>query len=237
MPVPYGSGIMHKENQFEEMSDNFDKFSKLRQDYDQGSLSKKSVLPNPFDQFEKWYEEASRSTIKEPNAMVLSTSGGNGRASSRMVLLKGFDEKGFLFYSNYRSRKGQEMAVNPYVSALFFWDVLEQQIRIEGTVERLSAEESDAYFKLRPRKSQIGAVASAQSEVLASREQLEEKFDQIAADYPEEQQEIPRPEHWGGYRISPYYFEFWQGRRSRLHDRICFNQRPDGIWSVARLSP
>ncbi len=219
------------------MTEKINKLSQLRQDYTKGSLGIKSVLPDPFEQFSKWYEEASDSSIKEPNAVVLTTCTTDGIPSSRVILMKDFGPEGLTFYTNYLSRKGREMEQNPNVSLLFFWDVLERQVRLEGRAERLTSEESDKYFKIRPRKSKLGALASEQSQTLSGREKLEERFEALSGQYPEENSEIPRPEYWGGYRVKLHYFEFWQGRESRLHDRICFNQRPDGIWSISRLSP
>jgi len=206
----------------------------LRKEYSLKNLTKKDVNPDPFKQFGIWYDEAFESITGEPNAMVLSTSGADGNPSSRVVLLKGFSDDGFVFYTNYSSRKGNNLAENPFAALLFFWGELERQIRIEGSVEKISKEESLKYFSSRPRLSQIGALASEQSKPVANRAVLEEKFHNLDKEF--EGNEIPLPEHWGGYLVKPEYFEFWQGRRSRLHDRISYRME-SGIWKIERLSP
>ncbi len=207
---------------------------KIRQEYTQHSLDESEVDKNPFKQFKLWFQEAIDSQVKEPNAMSLATVDGSGRPHNRIVLLKGFDEDGFTFFTNHASSKGDEIQVNPNISSCFFWVELERQVRIEGKAEKLSREESEAYFKTRPHMSQIGALASNQSEVVPSRDFLDKKFKELTRKYSEA--EVPMPDTWGGYKVKPTYFEFWQGRRSRLHDRIVYLQE-NSNWSVKRLSP
>lgn len=208
--------------------------SSIRKEYTMQSLSESDTDPHPLRQFDRWWGEALRSGIEEVNAMTLSTVSGEGRPSSRIVLLKGYDDRGFVFYTNYRSRKGTELEANPHASLLFFWKELERQIRIEGVCTRVSPEESDAYYASRPEGSRIGAWASPQSRVIASREALKESFRKM-----EERLggAIQRPEHWGGYRLSPTCMEFWQGRPNRLHDRIRYSLTEAGEWNRNRLAP
>jgi pyridoxamine 5'-phosphate oxidase len=206
----------------------------LRENYAQGTLDVTDVAPTPLAQFERWFEQALSAQLREPNAMVLSTVSANGAPSARVVLLKGLEE-GFTFFTNYESQKGQQIAAHPVVALTFFWNELERQVRIEGRIERVSAQESDEYFAVRPRSSQIGAWVSPQSTVIESRQWLEDR--QAALEAQWQDQAIPRPEHWGGYRVVPHYMEFWQGRPSRLHDRIAYTQQPDGSWRIERLSP
>jgi len=206
----------------------------LRKEYSLKSLTKKDVNPDPFKQFGIWYDEATESISGEPNAMIMSTAGADEKPSSRVVLLKGFSEEGLVFFTNYASRKGNNLSENPFAALLFFWGELERQIRIEGSVEKISEEESLKYFSSRPRLSQIGALASEQSKPVANRTVLEDKFHYLDKEF--EGKEIPRPDHWGGYLVKPYYFEFWQGRRSRLHDRISYRIE-SGNWMIERLSP
>jgi pyridoxamine 5'-phosphate oxidase len=205
----------------------------LRKDYALASLSRADVDASPFAQFDKWLNEAIAGAIPEPTAMSLATVGASGRPSSRIVLLKGADATGFKFYTNYASRKGEELAVNPHAALLFHWVELEREVRIEGRVEKTDAADSDGYFQTRPIKSRIGALASPQSQTIESRQWLEAQFaaaQAVHGDTP------PRPEHWGGYRLVPDYFEFWQGRRSRLHDRITYRFVGD-TWARERLAP
>lgn len=206
----------------------------LRINYSKSELLEKDLKENPIKQFYAWFEEAKNSSIIEPNAMVLSTVREN-RPKSRVVLLKGFDEKGFVFYSNYNSDKGQQLAENPFATLNFFWDQLQRQVRIEGKVKRLSAEESDKYFWSRPVDSQIGAWVSQQSEILDGRDTLEATQLALNKKFASTEQ-IPRPPHWGGYLLSADLIEFWQGRPSRLHDRIRY-RLIDSDWSFDRLSP
>jgi pyridoxamine 5'-phosphate oxidase len=206
----------------------------LRKEYSQASLSESDVCADPLDQFKLWFDEAARAAVPEPNAMSLATVGEDGRPSLRIVLIKGFDKRGFAWYTNYASRKGRELQANQHAALLFHWVELERQVRIEGTVERVTEQESDDYFQSRPHHSRIGAIASAQSEKIAGREALEARFDLAMREHGEAPQ---RPAHWGGYRLHPHYLEFWQGRRSRLHDRIAYALEADGTWSRARLQP
>lgn len=207
---------------------------KIRQEYTQHSLDESEVDANPFTQFQKWLTDAVKSEVKEPNAMSLATVDGAGKPHNRIVLLKGFDKDGFTFFTNHASNKGDEIEANPNISSCFFWIELERQVRIEGKAEKLSREESEAYFKTRPHMSQIGAQASNQSEVVTSRDFLDKKFKELGKKYSEG--EVPMPETWGGYKVTPNYFEFWQGRRSRLHDRIVYSKE-NTSWVIKRLSP
>ena len=206
----------------------------LRQEYSQHALSRSSVADDPFAQFAAWFDEAVSAEIFEPNAMHLGTSSPDGVPSGRTVLLKGFDGTGFTFFTNYTSRKGRELIANPSCYLHFFWKELERQIFIRGTAAKTSSQESDDYFAKRPYQSQIGALASNQSDVLGSREVLEERFEGLKAKYAEGS--VPRPEHWGGFRVTAVEFEFWQGRPSRLHDRIRYSLDGDA-WLIDRLSP
>lgn len=206
-----------------------------RHDYDKASLDEAEVATDPFRQFQRWFDHATAEGVAEPNAMIVATASAQGRPSARVVLMRGFDDRGFTFFTNYQSRKGDEIAANPFASAVFFWQPLERQVRVEGAVVRVSAAESDAYFEGRPGGSKLGAWASRQSSVVAGREVLEAEMEGLKARFPGE--EIPRPPHWGGYRIVPDAVEFWQGRQSRLHDRIVYRRSPEAAWRVERLSP
>jgi pyridoxamine 5'-phosphate oxidase len=207
----------------------------LRKDYTLQGLNVLEVNPNPFIQFKKWFDQALTAQLPEPNAMTVATSTPEGKPSARMVLLKDFDERGFVFYTNYNSQKGQELAENPQASLVFWWAELERQVRISGRVEKVSENESDEYFYSRPFNSRLGAWASNQSEVIESREVLEKRLQELEAQY--ENQDVPRPRHWGGLRVIPTEIEFWQGRPSRLHDRLLYNRLDDGSWKIERLSP
>jgi pyridoxamine 5'-phosphate oxidase len=206
----------------------------IRKDYKLRSLSELDVAANPIDQFTTWWNEALASNIDEVNAMTLATADANGRPSARIVLLKGISENGFEFFTNYESSKGKEMAANNKVALVFFWKELERQIRIEGAVSKLSEAESDKYFLSRPLESRIGAWSSPQSSIIENRAVLDENVLQTKAIF--EGKEIPRPPFWGGYIVKPECIEFWQGRSSRLHDRIAYSLEND-IWSIKRLAP
>lgn len=206
----------------------------LRRDYSLAGLLEKDMAKDPFRQFERWFQEAEAAKLLEPNAMICSLATQDGRPSSRIVLLKAMDSRGFVFYTNHNSRKGREMAENPRASLLFPWFQLERQVIIEGSVSKASREEADAYFHSRPRLSQLSAWASQQSSVVATRSVLEENMKQLEAKYAG--QDVPLPPHWGGYRVSPETVEFWQGRRSRLHDRLRY-RREKSDWVIERLAP
>ena len=206
----------------------------LRQEYSRHELSRASVAADPFVQFASWFDEAVAAEIFEPHAMHLGTASLDGVPSGRTVLLKGFDAYGFTFFTNYNSRKGRELGANPNCYLHFFWKELERQIFIRGNAAKVSEQESDDYFGQRPYQSRIGALASEQSSVIASREALERRFEELKAQYPEGS--VPRPEHWGGFCVTPTEFEFWQGRRSRLHDRIRYKLSGEA-WVIDRLSP
>lgn len=206
----------------------------LRQDYTRGELDERAVAADPVVQFRLWFEQALSAVLPEPNAMTLATATPDGRPSARIVLLKGFDERGFVFYSHYTGRKGRDLQANPRAALLFYWAELERQVRIEGPTELLTAAESDAYFASRPPGSRLGAAASPQSEEVPSRAFLEERMRELAAAYPDGS--VPRPATWGGTRVVPESVEFWQGRPSRLHDRVLYT-RAAGGWRVVRLAP
>ncbi|HZF56325.1 MAG TPA: pyridoxamine 5'-phosphate oxidase [Polyangiaceae bacterium] len=191
--------------------------------------------PDPIRQFESWYREAHATPMREPTAMTLATASPDGRPSARIVLLKAADERGFAFFTNYQSRKGGELEHNPWAALVFHWPDLVRQVRVEGRVAKVSDEESDAYFKTRPRGSQLGAWASEQSRAIKSRADLERRVQAVEATY--EDREIPRPPHWGGLRLVPVAIEFWQGRLDRLHDRVLYSRADDGGWTRERLSP
>lgn len=207
----------------------------MRTDYVQSSLSETDVLADPIAMFQKWFAEAVKAQVMEPNAMDLSTVTPDGKPSSRIVLIKQFDERGFTWYTNYHSDKGQQLDHNPNAALLFFWRELERQVRIEGTVVKTTAAESDEYFNVRPLQSRLSAIASQQSAPIESRATLESHYEAVAAALGDAQP--PRPAHWGGYRLQPERIEFWQGRRSRFHDRIVFTRGADGQWSMQRLQP
>ncbi len=207
----------------------------LREDYQAATLDVHDVEGSPFKQFGKWFQEALKSELLEPNAMTVATATPDGRPSARIVLLKGYDERGFVFYTNYNSHKGRELEQNPQAALVFNWLELQRQIRIEGRVEKVSPETSTEYFQSRPKGSQIGAWASPQSSTIPNRNVLETKVEELQEQYAKAEQ-LPRPAHWGGFRIIPEVIEFWQGRSSRLHDRIQYIQA-DGKWTIKRLAP
>lgn len=208
--------------------------SALRAEYSKGQLLEENLALSPVEQFGLWFNEAEGSGAPEPNACTLATATRDGVPSARIVLLKGYDASGFTFFTNYESRKGRELADNPHAALVFFWAVLERQVRIVGTVSRVSREETEAYFASRPRGSQLGAWASAQSATIPNRDELEARFRELTERYSHEAP--PAPPHWGGYRLAPVEIEFWQGRASRLHDRLRY-RLAQGQWIVERLSP
>jgi pyridoxamine 5'-phosphate oxidase len=209
------------------------KLADLRKSYMKGSLSEEDIKPNPIDQFHIWFDQAQHAELPEPNAMTVASVDANGKPSARVVLIKEVTQDGFVFFTNYESRKGQALTANPHAALLFFWPELERQIRIEGSVTKLSAEESDAYFHSRPLDSRIGAWASPQSQVITSRTQLVTKAAEYALKFA---LNPPRPPHWGGFRVKHEVLEFWQGRPSRLHDRIQYVLE-NGQWKIQRLAP
>jgi len=210
------------------------KYGNLREEYKHATLLETDLLQNPFEMFEKWFEEAKSVDPKDANAMVLSSTSVDGWPNGRVVLLKGFDT-GFVWFTNYLSQKAQDLDANPKASLTFWWPKLERQVRITGSVSKTSESESDQYFLSRPIGSQAGAIASLQSSVIKGRSDLEARYAEIFAHASEEP--LKRPEHWGGYRLLPHYFEFWQGRESRLHDRLCYWLKDGKEWETGRLSP
>jgi pyridoxamine 5'-phosphate oxidase len=207
----------------------------LRRDYARQTLLEKSANPSPFQQFQTWFTQALEAQVIEPNAMTLATVTPDGKPAARIVLLKDMDERGFVFYTNFQSRKGQELTQTPVAALVFWWGELERQVRIEGTIALVSPAEADVYFQSRPRGSQLGAWVSQQSQVIPNRDALEQRLMALEQEYSD--RPIPRPPHWGGYRLMPTYFEFWQGRANRLHDRLCYRQISSDAWNMQRLSP
>ena len=200
-------------------------------------LDERNVAANPMRQFQRWFDEALDRGMPMADAMTLCTATADGKPSARMVLLKGVAESGFVFYTNYRSRKARELEANPFAALVFYWEPLERQVRVEGKVSRISAAESNEYFQTRPRDSQLGAIASPQSEVIESRAVLEQRYRELEATYHDAEAAVARPEHWGGYRLKPERIEFWKGRPGRLHDRLLYELQPDGNWFITRLAP
>ncbi|MFF7632312.1 pyridoxamine 5'-phosphate oxidase [Kitasatospora sp. NPDC008050] len=207
----------------------------MRRQYAEEGLAEHELAPDPVTQFARWFDQAEQAGLVEPNAMVLSTADAEGRPSARTVLLKGVDERGFVFFTNYGSRKGTELTANPNAALLFPWHQIDRQVIVTGGVERTGRDETAAYFRTRPHGSQLGAWASEQSSPVASREVLEQRFAELASRYPEGEG-VPVPPFWGGYRVIPRAVEFWQGRPNRLHDRLRYTAGPDG-WTVERLCP
>jgi len=207
----------------------------LRNDYGRRGLSEADLVPSPIEQFRRWLQQAIAAGLPEPNAMTLATCSADGFPSARIVLLRGLDERGFAFFTNYDSRKGHELTAGPRAALVFYWAQLERQVRVEGTVERVSEEESDAYFRTRPRGSQLGACASEQSRPLTDRAELEARWQALDERYGGAA--IPRPPQWGGYLVDPDEIEVWQGRPNRLHDRFRYTRAPDGGWTHVRLQP
>lgn len=215
-----------------------DRVAKLRKEYAEEPLNKADASDDPVELLEAWLDQALAVSARElPNAMTLATADKEGHPSARVVLLKDIDERGLVFYTNYRSRKGRELDQNPHAALVFWWPELNRQVRVEGLVEKVSDRTSDAYFRTRPRGSQLGAVASNQSQELADRQELIARMNEVREQF--EGQEVPRPSHWGGYRLGPVRFEFWQGRENRLHDRIRYERvsLEETAWSKARLAP
>jgi pyridoxamine 5'-phosphate oxidase len=211
------------------------RLAELRKEYSSAGLSESELAADPIAQFQKWLREAIDAQLAEPNAMVLATVAPDGQPSTRTVLLKALDDRGFSFFTNYESRKARELAANPRASLTFPWHALERQVNVEGRVSKLPRAEAEAYFKLRPRGSRLGAWASNQSQVIAGREAIEARMKELEAQYPGE--EIPLPPNWGGYVLAPERIEFWQGRPSRLHDRLRYTRQADGLWKIERLAP
>jgi len=206
----------------------------LRRDYARARLDEASVAPDPFVEFARWFEEAVKAEARDPNAMTLATASAHGVPSARIVLLKGFDERGFVFFTDYRSRKGTELARNPHAALVFYWPELERQVRITGTTSQTDRQESEAYFRSRPRGSRLSAWISHQSQVIEGRQQLEARIPELERRYPAD--DVPLPPYWGGFRLTPDAIEFWQGRTSRLHDRLRYLQEGER-WRIERLSP
>ena len=212
-----------------------DHVARLRKEYTRAGLKESDADPNPIEQFRTWFDEALAADLHEPNAMTLATATPDGRPSARVVLLKGFDEQGFVFYTNYEGRKAKELEENPRAALVFYWGELERQVRVEGRVERVSEEESNAYFGGRPRGSQLGAWVSEQSRSIKRRDTLEERLRELETEYTD--REVPRPPFWGGYRLEPETIEFWQGRENRLHDRLRYHRSEGDGWQRERLQP
>ena len=207
----------------------------LRREYNSDGLCESDAAESPLEQFELWFRQAVDANIDLPDAMTLATASKDGMPSARIVLLRGFDERGFVFYTDYESQKGQELAENPNAALVFYWRELDRQIRISGTIGTVSREASEKYFRSRPVGSQLAALASKQGEVIPNRQELERRYDKLAETY--RHREIPVPPYWGGYRLSPDWFEFWQGRPNRLHDRLRYRRQLGGRWKIERLSP
>jgi len=211
-----------------------EKIAQLRREYTKGGLRRSDLHDEPTVQFNRWFEQALEADIHDTNAVTLATANASGHPSSRIVLLKGVDERGFIFYTNYKGQKSRDIEVTPHVSLCFYWSGLDRQVRIQGIAQKVSREESENYFKIRPRESQIGAWASRQSSEVKNRDELESNFAKMAERF--EGKPVPLPDYWGGYVVNPYKIEFWQGRPNRLHDRFVYTQN-DGKWEIKRLNP
>lgn len=209
--------------------------SDLRREYTLAGLTESDLDPSPFRQFDKWFQQALAAELPEPNAMTLATSTLDGKPSARVVLLKGFDTSGFVFFTNYESQKGRELSANPHAALVFYWIELERQVRLSGRVSRVSVEESEEYFRSRPAGSQLGAWVSRQSQVVSGRKGLEDKLEELTQEY--QTKPVPLPPYWGGYRLAPEMIEFWQGRPNRLHDRLRYTLQTGSQWLIERLSP
>jgi len=207
----------------------------IRKEYSKKRLTEAKANANPYKQFGKWWKQALRSAIAEPNAMTLATASADGMPSARIVLLKGFDKKGFVFFTNYSSFKGKQLEENPKACLVFFWKELERQVRITGLIEKIDDSDSDEYFRSRPKESQLGALASPQSQVIENRKWLEDNYKKLLTETADK--DVERPAHWGGYRVKPVIFEFWQGRPGRLHDRLQYSLQENGEWKIERLAP
>ena len=212
-----------------------DKIAEIRKEYSHQTLLESQIASDPVEQFNIWWQDALEAKITEVNAMTLATASSDGMPSARTVLLKGFSDKGFVFFTNYDSFKGQQLLENPKACLVFFWKELERQVRITGIVTKTSTEENDAYFQTRPKVSQVGAVASPQSQVVESRRWLDDRYEKLLEEMKDKS--VPRPGHWGGYMVRPVIIEFWQGRPGRLHDRIQYTLWDDGTWKIERLAP
>jgi pyridoxamine 5'-phosphate oxidase len=212
-----------------------DPIAAIRREYSRAALTEAELHPDPLEQFRLWFDQALDAEVREPNAMTLATATPDGRPSARIVLLKGVDAEGFIFFTSSDSQKGRELEANPLAALVFFWPELERQVRVTGVARRIGREESESYFQSRPRGSRIGAWASTQSQVIPDRASLETRIAEMETAFPGA--EIPLPPFWGGYRIEPESIEFWQGRRSRLHDRLRYTLGPDGGWAIERLAP